>query len=98
MQDRVTPGLSELETTQDAGRMLPSYGPGWDAAIAAGVDVTMIEANLALTPAERIAQMTAATRFIVEVQQRTVPEHVRAARAEARLREKLAALGPEREY
>ena len=88
--------LSELETTQDAARTLPSYGPGWDAAIEAGVDVTMIEANLRLSPAERIAQMMEATRFIVEVQQRTVPEHVRSAREEARLREKLAALGSER--
>lgn len=76
--------------------MLPSYGPGWDAAIAAGVDVTMLEANLRLTPAERIAQMLEATRFIVEAQQRTVPEHVRVASARARLEEKLAALGPER--
>lgn len=89
--------LAELETTEDAGRELPSYGPDWDAAIEAGIDVTMLERNLQLTPAERLRQMQEANRFRVEVQLRTVPDHVRRTQYEARLREKLDALGPELE-
>lgn len=34
----------------------PSWGPAWDAAIAAGVDVALTEENLQLTPAERLEQ------------------------------------------
>lgn len=85
----------ELETTEDAGRALPSYGPEWDAAIKAGVDVTMIERNLQLSPAERLTQMEAANHFVAEVQLRTVPYAVRREREQRRLEEKLAALGPE---
>jgi hypothetical protein len=89
--------LAELETTEDAGRTLPSYGPDWDAAIAAGVDVTMIEQNLQLTPAERVRQMEEAVGFVFEVQTRTIPEAVRRERDRHRLEEKLAMLGPERD-
>ena len=49
--------LSELETTADAGRELPSYGPAWDAAIEYGIDVTLLERNLSLTPTERLLQL-----------------------------------------
>jgi len=31
----------------------PSYGPDWDAAIAYGLDVGLIETSLGMTPAER---------------------------------------------
>ena len=89
--------LDELETTEDAGRALPSYGRDWDTAIAAGVDVTMIEQNLRLTPAERIQQMEAAVCFVLEIQSRTVSEVVRRDRERQRLEEKLAMLGPERD-
>lgn len=41
----------------------PSYGPGWDAAIAAGIDVALLEENLRLTPAERLAQLDEMTRL-----------------------------------
>ena len=51
------PGLANLRTTEDAGRALPSYGPNWDAAISFGIDVTLIEHNLALTPTERLRQL-----------------------------------------
>jgi hypothetical protein len=88
---------AELQTTEDAGRSLPSYGPAWDAAIEAGIDVTMIEHNLRLRPAERLAQMERANRFLAEVQARTVAEPIRRAQREAQLREKLEALGPERD-
>lgn len=46
-----------LRTTEDAGRARPSYGPAWDAAIEFGVDVTLLERNLALTPSERLHQL-----------------------------------------
>jgi hypothetical protein len=46
-----------LRTTADAGRTLPSYGPAWDAAIEYGVDVTLLERNLTLTPSERLSQL-----------------------------------------
>jgi hypothetical protein len=85
--------LTELRTTEDAGRSLPSYGPAWDAAIAAGIDVTMLEQNLQLTPAERIQQLDEANLFLEEVQARTLPERARQERDNHRLMEKLAALG-----
>ena len=85
--------LAELMTTEDAGRSLPSYGPDWEAAIAVGVDVTMLEQNLRLTPAERIRQLDEANRFLEEIQARTLPEQVRREREHQRLMEKLSALG-----
>ena len=51
------PKLEDLKTTQEAGESLPSYGPAWDAAIAYGIDVTLLEANLRLTPTERLQQL-----------------------------------------
>lgn len=41
----------------------PSHGPAWDAAIAAGCDVALLEANLRLTPAARLEQLDAMTRL-----------------------------------
>ena len=35
----------------------PSYGPEWDAAIEAGVDVSLLEENLLLSPTERLEQL-----------------------------------------
>jgi hypothetical protein len=90
-------GLAELMTTEDAGRSLPSYGPDWEAAIAAGIDVTMLEQNLRLTPAERIRQLDEANLFLEEVHARVIPEHVRCEREHHRLMEKLSALGPDLE-
>jgi hypothetical protein len=89
--------LTRLETTEDAGRALPSYGPSWDAAIAAGVDVTMIEANLCLTPGERLRRHDAYARFREQVQSRTVSPTLRAAIEARRVDEKLASLGLGRE-
>ena len=88
---------AELRTTEDAGRSLPSHGPDWDAAIAAGIDVTMIEANLQLRPCERLRRMEAANRFAVEVQARTLPAAMLHELRARLLREKVEALGPERE-
>jgi tRNA A-37 threonylcarbamoyl transferase component Bud32 len=41
----------------------PSYGPGWDAAIEAGVDVSLLEENLRLTPTERLEQLQRMTEL-----------------------------------
>lgn len=49
--------LRELQTSKDAGRALPSYGPRWDAAIEYGIDVTLIEHNLALSVTDRLRQL-----------------------------------------
>ena len=46
-----------LQTTEDAGRALPSHGPAWEAAIEFGIDVTLLERNLSLTPTERLQQL-----------------------------------------
>jgi hypothetical protein len=46
-----------LRTTENAGRALPSCGPAWNAAIEYGVDVTLLERNLMLTPSERLQQL-----------------------------------------
>jgi hypothetical protein len=35
----------------------PSYGPGWDAAVEYGIDVTLLEHNLRLSPTERLLQL-----------------------------------------
>lgn len=54
---------------RDLRQQLPSYGPDWDAAIEAGIDVSLIEHNLSLTPDERIAQLMAMTRTRTLLQQ-----------------------------
>lgn len=41
----------------------PSYGPDWDAAIDAGVDVSLLEENLRLTPTERLEQLQRMTEL-----------------------------------
>jgi hypothetical protein len=41
----------------------PSYGPDWDAAIEAGVDVSLLEENLQLTPTERLEQLQRMTEL-----------------------------------
>ena len=42
---------------------LPSYGPDWDAAIEYGIDVSLLEENLALTPTQRIDQLQSMTEL-----------------------------------
>lgn len=41
----------------------PSHGPDWDAAIEAGVDVSLLEENLQLTPTERLEQLQRMTEL-----------------------------------
>lgn len=51
------PDPSELRTSADASRALPSHGPRWQSAIDYGIDSTLIEHNLALSVTERILQL-----------------------------------------
>lgn len=37
----------------------PSWGPDWDGAVEAGVDVSLLEENLAATPLERLERLQA---------------------------------------
>jgi hypothetical protein len=48
-------------TQQDLLHRLPSSGPEWDAAIEYGIDVSLLDENLALTPTERLDQLPAMT-------------------------------------
>lgn len=41
----------------DPNARSPSCGPAWDAAIEYGIDVSLLLANLELTPDERITQL-----------------------------------------
>jgi hypothetical protein len=52
---------------QEWMRQQPSYGPNWDAAIAFGIDVTLIEQALARTVAERFRESLEMTRFATEI-------------------------------
>ncbi|WP_163993557.1 hypothetical protein [Pyxidicoccus caerfyrddinensis] len=44
-------------------RAYPSHGPDWDAAIEAGVDVSLLEENLRLSPTERLEQLQRMTEL-----------------------------------
>ena len=85
--------LEELRTTEDAGRSRPSHGRAWDDAVAAGIDVTLLEHNLTLSPRERLRRLCDHLRHVERVQARTVPAAIRERMAEKRLRDKLEALG-----
>lgn len=54
-----SPGFPS-EWTKDR---LPSFGPDWDAAIAYGIDVSLLLENLARTPAERLAMLQQVNDF-----------------------------------
>lgn len=72
----------------------PSFSDdNWEAAIGLGIDVTLIERNLRLTPLQRIRQLDAHLRYCERVQRRTVAPELRRALERARMLEKLTALG-----
>jgi len=56
--------LDTIRTTADAGRTLRSFGPGWDAAVADGVDVALLLENLALPPRERLRILDEQNRLL----------------------------------
>jgi len=64
----------------------------WQEACAFGIDVTLLEANLRRTPAERIRELVAMNHFQAGVQVRLVPEAVRARLERAELQAKFGAL------
>jgi hypothetical protein len=51
------------ESSEAALDKSPSYGPDWDAAIAYGIDVSLLLENLALTPAQRLARLQQVVDF-----------------------------------
>lgn len=55
----------------------PPESSAWQAAIDFGVDVTLLAANLGRTPAERLRELVAMSRFQAELQARTVPDELR---------------------
>ena len=49
--------------------MPPDAGPGWRAARAAGIDMSLIEQSLGQSPAERLATHQQVLDFVLQVQQ-----------------------------
>jgi hypothetical protein len=85
--------LEALQTTEDAGRDRPSHGPAWEAAINAGIDVTLLEHRVRLPPRGRLLEHREHARYVAAVQGRVVAPAVRRAVERRRLVDKLAALG-----
>jgi hypothetical protein len=85
--------LAQAQTPTDVARSLPSSGPAWDAAIEFGIDVTLLERNLQLTPRERMQQAAQHLCFIEAVQQRTLSAAFRTRLEHERIWEKIDALG-----
>jgi len=52
-----------MDMREQLRQAFPSYGPHWDAAIDAGVDVSLLLHNLELTPTERIEQLQRMTEL-----------------------------------
>ena len=75
-------------STSDAKRALSA----WEQAIEFGIDVTLLEANLRRTPAERIADLVAMNQTQARIQARTLDEGARRRLDEAELRAKFGEL------
>lgn len=63
--------LDEETLAQINGKYVcpPDAGPAWKAAMEAGIDMSLIEASLRLTPAERLAELQKVVNFLLEVQE-----------------------------
>jgi hypothetical protein len=63
--------LDEETLAQINGKYVcpPDAGPAWQAAMEAGIDMSLIEASLRLTPAERLAELQKVVNFLLEVQE-----------------------------
>jgi hypothetical protein len=48
--------------------MPPDAGPAWRAAHAAGIDMSLIEYSLKLTPEQRLAEHQQVVNFLLEIQ------------------------------
>ncbi len=64
----------------------------WAQAIDFGIDVTLLDANLARTPAERIAELVAMNRVQAQIQSRTLDDATRRKLDAAELRQKFGDL------
>ena len=62
-----------MSTGTSSGR-----GPAWDAAIEFGIDVSLLESNARLTPAQRIRELVAMNRLHEQIQARTLTPEERA--------------------
>ena len=49
--------------------MPPDAGPAWRAAHAAGIDMSLIEDSLKLTPEQRLAEHQQVLNFLLEIQE-----------------------------
>lgn len=47
----------------------PDAGPAWRAAVKAGIDMSLIEYSLKLTPEQRLAEHQQVINFLLEVQE-----------------------------
>ena len=63
--------LDEETLAQINGKYVcpPDAGPAWRAAMDAGFDMSLIEASLKLTPAERLAELQQVVNFLLEIQE-----------------------------
>lgn len=69
--------------------------PDLRAAIEFGIDISLLESNLALTPAQRIQELVAMNRLHTQIQMRTLTPEERARLDALELAETLAYLDPE---
>ena len=63
--------IDEMTLAQMNGEyaMPPDAGPAWRAAHAAGIDMSLIEDSLKLTPEQRLAEHQQVLNFLLEVQE-----------------------------
>ena len=47
----------------------PDAGPAWRAAADAGIDMSLLEESLKLTPEERLAELQQVVNFLLEIQE-----------------------------
>ncbi|PRQ03139.1 hypothetical protein [Enhygromyxa salina] len=67
-------------------------GSAWQQAIDFGIDVTLLDANLARTPAQRLQELVAMNRLQAQLQSRTLTPDRRAAIDALELQQKFGAL------
>jgi hypothetical protein len=63
--------LDEETLAQINGKYVcpPDAGPEWRAAMEAGIDMSLIEASLKLSPEERLAELQQVVNFLLEIQE-----------------------------
>ena len=63
--------LDEETLAQINGKYVcpPDAGPEWRAAMEAGIDMSLLEASLKLTPEQRLAELQQVVNFLLEIQE-----------------------------